>query len=49
MIDILLTEEQKLFRKTLRNLGEKEILPFALDWDENDEQSLRGPAEAYAP
>jgi alkylation response protein AidB-like acyl-CoA dehydrogenase len=41
MIDILLTEEQKLFRKTLRELGEREILPFALDWDENNEQRER--------
>ena len=38
MIDFLLTEEQKLFRSTLRQFGQKEILPYARDWDENDEQ-----------
>jgi len=38
MIDFLLTEEQKLFRSTLRQVGQKEILPYARDWDENDEQ-----------
>ena len=38
MFDLLLTDEQKLFRSTLRELGQRDILPFSRDWDENDEQ-----------
>jgi alkylation response protein AidB-like acyl-CoA dehydrogenase len=35
-MDFALTEEQILMRNTVRKFAEKEIKPFAQEWDEND-------------
>ncbi|MBI4320402.1 MAG: acyl-CoA dehydrogenase family protein [Chloroflexi bacterium] len=37
MIESLLSDEQKLFRTTVRSFGEKEVTPHVAEWDEASE------------
>jgi len=36
MIDTILSTEQKLLRETIRKFAEREIAPYVLEWEQND-------------